>query len=215
MNVVRIAIHLVEKFIESPKLKINPPRYAEDDLRRRVILTLNMQRIVRSVFEQIRFGNTEALEPIFDSAKPIRSTMDMIPWYTGKPVFPADKSHINFCVVDSTWEENPGYWLDRDPRVHSWVKNDHLGFEVTYVFDAAFHKYRPDYLIRFVDGTMLIVEVKGLNTEKDRTKRRFLAEWIEAVNAHGGFGVRKAGLVLSPSDFPTVLDKANAAEGVA
>jgi type III restriction enzyme len=49
------------------------------------MLTLNMQRIVRHVFEQIGFGNTVTLEPVFDSNKPIRSTADMLLWFTGKP----------------------------------------------------------------------------------------------------------------------------------
>jgi len=52
------------------------------------------------------------------------------------------------------------------------------------------------------------VEVKGMNTEKDRAKRRFLEEWIEAVNSHGGFGKWKSAPVLKPSDFPTILEKA-------
>jgi type III restriction enzyme len=209
-NLLGQVIRLVEKFISSPKLKINPPMYGEDDLRRRVMLTLNMQRIVQHVFEQIRFGNTEALEPIFDSSKPIRSTQDMIPWYTGKPVVAAERSHVNLCVADSTWEAQAAYELDHNPRIEAWVKNDHLGFEVTYVFDAGFHKYRPDYIIRLLNGTMLVAEVKGMNTEKDRTKRRFLGEWMEAVNAHGGFGQWQAGLVLAPSDFPTVIEKSTA-----
>ena len=35
---------------------------------------------------------------------------------------------------------------------------------------------------------MLILEVKGRDSDQDRTKRRFLEEWVNAVNAHGGFG---------------------------
>ncbi len=204
-NLLGQVIALVEKFLTSPKLKITPPSFAQDDLRKRVMLTLHMNKIVRHVFQQIRFGNTEAIEPVFDGMKPIRSTRDMLPWYTGKPVSPADKSHINFCVADSSWEASP--WLDRDDRVLAWAKNDHLGFEINYMFDGALAKYRPDFLIRLSDGSMLVIEVKGMNTEKDRAKRRFLQEWIEAVNSHGGFGTWKSALVLKPSDFPTAIEK--------
>ena len=35
---------------------------------------------------------------------------------------------------------------------------------------------------------MLVLETKGQDTEQDQTKRRFLAEWVAAINAHGGFG---------------------------
>jgi len=204
-NLLAQVIRLVERFIDSPRLEIRPPLFYQDELRRRVILTLNMQRIVQHVFEQIRFGNTETLEPVFDTLKPIRSTGDMLPWYTGKPVVKADRSHINLCVADSTWEAQPSYELDHNPQVTAWVKNDHLGFEITYVFEGTFHKFRPDFLIRLADGSMLVVEVKGQDSPKDQTKRRYLAEWIEAVNGHGGFGRWRSVVVLTPSDWFEVL----------
>jgi type III restriction enzyme len=208
-NLLAQVIRLVELFMDSPRLEVRPPLFYQDELRRRVILTLNMQRIVRHVFEQIRFGNTETLEPVFDTARPIRSTGDMLTWYTGRPVVRADRSHINLCVADSTWEAQPAYELDHNSKVAAWVKNDHLGFEMTYIFDGTFHKFRPDYLIRLIDGTMLVVEVKGQDTEKDRTKRRYLAEWIEAVNGHGGFGRWTSDVVLEPSDLPLIIQRSD------
>jgi hypothetical protein len=56
-----------------------------DELKRRIILMLNMRR------------------------------GDMVPWYTGKPCAQADRSHINFCVADSTWEAKAAYDLDHTP----------------------------------------------------------------------------------------------------
>ena len=49
-------------------------------------------------------------------------------------------------------------------------------------------KYRPDFLIRLKSGDMLVLETKGQDDEQNQTKRRFLDEWVTAVNAHGGFG---------------------------
>ncbi len=74
---------------------------------------------------------------MFDGNKPIRSTGDMLPWYTGKPCAQADRSHINFCVADSTWEAKAAYDLDHSPMVKAWVKNDHLGLEVIYIFEGS------------------------------------------------------------------------------
>lgn len=48
-------------------------------------------------------------------------------------------------------------------------------------------KYRPDFLVRLKNGNMLVLEMKGVDDEQNRTKRRFLKEWIDAVNQHGGF----------------------------
>jgi len=204
-NLLAHVIRLVERFISSDSLAIEPPLFYQDELRKRVMLTLNMQRIVQPVFEQIRFTNTIGLEPIFDRTKPIRSTGDMLPWYTGKPVAAANRSHINLCVADSTWEYQAADELDHNPAVSAWAKNEHLGFEVAYIFSGEFHKYRPDYLILLTNGLTLIVETKGHFTAKDETKRRYLGEWVSAVNAHGGFGKWEAGLAFKPSDLPKII----------
>jgi type III restriction enzyme len=207
-NLLAQVIRLVEGFITSPLLEINPPLFYQDEMRRRVMLTLNMGRIVQHVFEQIRFGNTVTVEPVFDSNRPIRSTAEMLPWFTGKPVVAANRSHINLCVADSTWEAQAAYELDHNQSVAAWAKNDHLGFEIAYIYAGIFHKYRPDYLIRLTSGTNLVVETKGQNTPQDETKRRYLGEWVKAVNEHGGFGKWKSDRCLNPSDLPTVIHKA-------
>jgi type III restriction enzyme len=38
------------------------------------------------------------------------------------------------CVFDSTWEASEAFELDHNPHVEAWVKNEHLGFEILYVF---------------------------------------------------------------------------------
>jgi len=204
-NLLAQVIRLVEKFIASGKLEIDPPLFYQDELKRRLMLTLNMQRIVQHVFELIRFENTETLEAVFDSSKPIRSTGDMLPWFTGKPVMTANRSHINLCVTDSTWEAQATHELDHNAEVAAWAKNDHLGFEVTYIFGGVFHKFHPDYLIRLANGTNLVVEIKGQDTPKDQTKRRYLAEWVDAVNTHRGFGKWAWTVALGPHELPHAI----------
>jgi hypothetical protein len=136
----------------------------------------------------IRFESTLGLRPVFDTEKPIRSTGDMLPWFTSRPWEYAGKSHVNRCVFDSTWEASEAYVLDHDPRVVAWAKNDHLGFEIVYVFEGVVRKYRPDFLARLTDGTMLVLEVKGQDSAQNQTKRKFLDEWVTALNGQGGFG---------------------------
>ena len=125
---------------------------------------------------------------MFDSERPIRSTGDMLPWYTGRPWADTERSHINRCVFDSTWEASEAFALDRHPDVAAWVKNDHLGFEIVYVFDGVVRKYRPDFLVRLTTGTMLVLEVKGQDSPQNQAKRAALDEWTRAVTQHGGFG---------------------------
>ena len=169
------------------------------------LITLNMTKVVQHVWEGIRFENTERLEPVFDRDRPIRSTGDMATWYTGKPCGRATHSHINFCVYDGTWEASEAFVLDHADEVVAWVKNDHLGFELFYVHRGVVRKYRPDFLIRLTSGDMLVLEIKGRDSDRDRTKRRFLDEWVRAVNAHGGFGRWTWGVSKSPGDVRDIL----------
>ena len=157
-------MYLVERFIRSDKIRIAPALFHQDELSRRLIITLNMTKVVQHIREAIRFENTERLEPVFDRDHPIRSTADMRTWWTGRPCGYTQRSHINFCVYDGTWEASEAFELDRNPAVEAWVKNDHLGFEVLYVYRGVVRKYRPDFLIRLRSGTMLVLETKGRDT---------------------------------------------------
>jgi type III restriction enzyme len=198
-------IRIVESFIVSDKIQITPPLFNEDDLRRRIVLTLNMKKVVQHIWEWIRFENTDSIVAVFDSDSPIRSTGKMSTWYTGKPCEAGMKSHINFTVFDSRWEASETFEFDRNPNVEAWVKNDHLGFEIAYIFEGVIHKYRPDFIIRLTDKTQLVLETKGQDTQKDRTKREFLDEWIQAVNAHGGFGKWRWAVSFHPKDVAGII----------
>ena len=200
-------IRLVERYIESDKLRIDPEIFNSDDLRRRILIALHMPTIAEHLKQAIRFDNTESLVPIFDTERPIRATGDMLPWYTSKPCEHVNRSHINMCVFDSRWEASEAFELDKSPHVAAWVKNDHLGFEITYSFRGVIRKFRPDYLVRLANGTTLILEVKGQDNQEQQTKREFLAEWVRAVNGHGGFGVWAADVSRYPSDIHEILQR--------
>jgi type III restriction enzyme len=205
-------VRLVERYIDSGRVVVDPPLFNEDDKRRRIIITLNMTRIVQHIWEAIRFENALTLEPVFDTERPIRSTGDMLPWYTGKACEHTKRSHINMCVYDSRWEANESLELDRNPNVRAWVKNDHLGFEITYAFKGVIHKFRPDFLIRLTNGKTLILEVKGQDDQQQQTKREFLSEWVRAVNGHAGFGTWTSDVSRDPKDVETILAAHNNAE---
>lgn len=198
-------VQIVEAFIRSDRITIAPPLFYQDELRRRLIITLNMSRVVQHVWEAVRQENTERLSPVFDRDHPIRSTGQMRTWYTGKPCERTRRSYINVCVYDSTWESSDAFALDDSEAVAAWAKNDHLGFEVLYVFRGVVRKYRPDFLIRLTNGDTLVLETKGQETEQDRVKRRYLDEWTQAVSAHGGFGRWRCGIAKAPGEIRDIL----------
>ena len=144
---------------------------------------------------------------MFDQDQPVRSTADMRTWYTSRPVEYTQRSHINYCVLDSAWESSDSFALDHADEVAAWVKNDHLGFEVFYVYQGVVRKYRPDFLIRLKSGDMLVLEIKGRDrdSEQNQEKRKALEEWVAAVNDHGGFGRWSCDVARRPGDIQDIL----------
>lgn len=198
-------VKIVEQFVGSDRIVIRPPLFYQDELRRRLIITLNMSRVVQHVWEAIRQENTERLTPVFDREQPIRATGDMRTWYTGKPCERTRRSHINVCVYDSAWEASDAFALDDSESVAAWAKNDHLGFEVLYVYRGVVRKYRPDFLVQLKNGDLVVLETKGQDTDQDKVKREYLREWTDAVSGHGGFGKWRSAVVHKPGDIKDIL----------
>lgn len=200
-------IPIVERFVESNLLRFTPSQFERVELLKRGMLTMSLTRVVNHIWEQIQVGSNTVIEPVFNQDFPIASTVDMRPWYTRKPCQPTIKSHINYCVLDSTWEASDAYILDHDPRVLAWVKNDHLGFEIEYRYKGVLRRYIPDFLIKIGDESYLILETKGVETERDRVKQEYLSKWIQAVNAHEGFGTWSAEVSRKPGELKEILDR--------
>jgi type III restriction enzyme len=208
INLISQLIHLIEEFMVKGKIRIKPPDWDRDDFKRRIAITLSISTLVNHIYQHIRLTSTERLEPQFNQDRPLIWTGDMRTWYTSKPHTDALKSHINYAVYDSRWEATEAFELDRNPAVESWVKNDHLGFEIHYIHGGVHHKYRPDYIIRLTNGTHLILEVKGQPTQQDRSKEIALQEWIEAVDTQGGFGKWTNAQSTHPKDIKDIITNA-------
>ncbi len=201
-------VKLVEAFWKTNKVHI-PDLFHQDDLRRRVLFALNIDKTVQHLFQHLREQNLSELEPIFNTDRPIASTGDMMTWFTTKPAYPTVKSHISHCVFDSTWEACEAYEVERNEHVAAYAKNDHLGFHVFYLWNGSKRKYIPDFLIRLKNGKNLILEVKGEDSQQNQAKRQALGEWIQAVNNKGGFGTWAADVSFTPSDIPGILKRHN------
>ena len=130
-------------------------------------------------------------------------------WYTSKPCEDVDRSHINKCVYDSSWEATEAYILDKNKNVEAWVKNDHLGFVILYNFKGVISKYFPDFIVKLKSDKHLILEVKGIDDEKNKAKRSYLGEWVKAINEQSGFGVWDCAVSYSPGDLGVILSTTN------
>ncbi len=186
-SLIQQLIRLVEQFFNSDKLDI-PSLFHQDPLRKRILIALSIDNIVQHVIEQVHQENAERLEPVFDPEFPIGSTRMMRTWYSTKPCLETTKSQISHAVVDSTWEHYTAQVLEKRTDVSAYAKNDHLGFQLHYLWRGSRRKYVPDFLIRLANGKHMALEIKGEDSDQNRTKRRALDAWVRAVNARGGFG---------------------------
>jgi type III restriction enzyme len=181
-------IRLAEEFFASPRLSI-PSLFHQDPLRRRILIALSIDRIVQHLLRFIAEQNLERIEPVFDEEFPIGSTRYMRMWYTTKVCHPTVRSQISHMVADSAWEQHTANVLETSPDVDAYAKNDHLGFQVYYMWSGAKRRYIPDFLVRLANGKTLVLEVKGEDSDQNRAKRAATQAWVEAVNTKGGFGV--------------------------
>lgn len=183
-------IQIIDQFLASNKLLMKVPLFAGTDKLKNIIVALNIQKVTNHIGSFIRSSSKEAPLAILDPVRPKRSTATAMTWYTSRQTQPVKKSQMSHIVVDSGWEGSLAYELERNriPDLVSWVKNDHLGFEIFYLWQGQTHTYYPDYIIKFKNDRFLILEVKGQTKEQDKAKWQAAKEWAEAVNANGNFG---------------------------
>ena len=198
-------VRLVEGFVHSDK--INVTDVADDELRAKMTIMFNMQKIVSHVCKAITNSNVTRRQIYLNSNKPIKSTFDMRPWHTKKPAEYVVKSHINMAVYDKGWEMSAGQELERNKNVISWAKNDHLGFVIKYLYNGIIHDYWPDFLVRLKNNVTLVLEIKGIDDEQNKEKRRYLEEWVDVVNEDGGYGTWTWDVAFHPTEVRGIINK--------
>jgi type III restriction enzyme len=200
-------IKLVEQFFESDRLHI-PTLHHQEPLRKRILFALNIDMAVQHLTQFINEQNTEHLEPVFDEDMPIGSTRYMRTWYTTKYCIPTRKSQISHAIADSTWEQYTAEALEKSDKVLAYAKNDHLGFQVHYLWKGSKKRFIPDYLIKLANGKTLVLEIKGEDSQQNQAKRAALDLWVKGVNAKGGFGIWCWDVAFEPAKVHDIIEHA-------
>lgn len=201
-------MELIDRFIESDKLEMKIPLFAGTEELRKIVIALNLQKIINHIGHFIRSSSEEAPRLSLDPVRPVRSTATAMTWYTSKPTQPVKKSQISHIVIDSGWE-SVGLEFERDriPGLVSWVKNDHLGFEIFYMWQGQAHTYYPDFILKFEGDRHVILEVKGQTTDQDKAKWAAAKEWVRAVNTDASFGQWRFVVLADPKELHNILSK--------
>jgi type III restriction enzyme len=206
-------IRLIEDFLASPTGLDIPSLYHSDGVRRRILMALNIDAVVGHVVQHVEQQNVASLEPVFDPEQPFGSTRTMRTWYTTKGNQPTVKSQINRVVGDSAWEMYAANLFDTSPLVKAWAKNDHLDFQIHYLWNGSKRRYLPDFIVNLANGKTLVLEVKGEDSLQNRAKRDALRLWVDAVNAKGGFGLWCWAVAFEPVQVHDILSNSNGQKG--
>ena len=199
-------MQIYDEFLISSKLDIKVPIFAGTEKFKNIVIALNSQKIVNHIGNFIRSSSKESPALILDPVRPVRSTSTAMTWWTSRPTQPVKKSQISHIVIDSGWEKvGLEFERNRIPGLTSWVKNDHLGFEIFYLWQGQIKTYYPDYIIKFESNRHLILEIKGQTTEQDKAKWQAAKEWVNAVNANGSFGTWEFKVLDDPKNLFEVV----------
>ena len=103
------------------------------------------------------------------------------------------KCHVNWAILDSSWEGEFCRVVERHPMVRAYVKNHNLGLEVPYRYGSTARTYIPDFIVQVDDGheapLNLVVEIKGIRGEDAKDKKATMETyWVPAVNNLGEYG---------------------------
>ena len=158
-------------------------------------------------------GGESILRPVLDPFNPVGSTLN-VNFNTSKTSRfqpnPA-KSHVNWIITDSEWEDQMAALIEDHPQIISYTKNHNLGFEVPYLMEGQPHMYRPDFLI-CIDAqelVTLVVEVKGYRGHDAMLKAETIKnKWIPAVNRLGNYGYWGFAEMRAVNNFGPELDAA-------
>jgi len=178
--------HIVETWYHTKVLLIG---HTDPDYKR-VLIFFETKRICDHIKRGIdtQQSSTDQVVPIFNYYNKFGSTK-YVHGQTSKPVYPTEKSHVNYVVADTQkWEQIAAKTLEELDEVEAYVKNEFLGFSFPYLAeDGEEHRYFPDFIARCrtADGRSvnLIIEVTGMNRDKAVKKWYVEYRWLPAVNA--------------------------------
>lgn len=86
------------------------------------------------------------------------------------------KSNLEF-FFDSSWEYIRMKQLDKDEKVVFWFKNEE--FVTKYQVKNKVHDYIPDFFILYVDGSIIIEEIKNYEDEYSIAKKEAIQSFCK------------------------------------
>jgi type III restriction enzyme len=168
---------------------------------------------IRTALRPIKQDGEPPILPVLDSYRPRGTTADVI-FTTTRTVWPTTKSHVSHVVLESNWEKRAAQILEAHPKVACYVRNYKLDFSIPYRFAETNRQYVPDFIVRLARNPAdpdsprlnLVLEIKGEEDERDRTKAAGAERWKDAVNYAGNFGRWEYEVCRNVDSLRTLID---------
>ena len=162
------------------------------------------ERLLDAIMPDEQEGEAPIL-PILNRYKPIGTTA-VVDFTTRQDVHSTQRSHVNAVVLDSKWEQTAAFYLEQQTdHVFCYVRNDRPFLIIPYEYEGVPHPFEPDYLVRLKSGKNLILETKGMETERDRAKFQAAHRWTTAVNNWGRLGTWDFAVCRDPQALPRLI----------
>ena len=168
----------------------------------RELANMACERITKGITAK-ELGKGRQIKAILDPFNPTGSTAH-VRFNTSRPsnqrwetsgINNTPKNHINWVILDSSWESEFCRVAESHPKVLSYTKNHNLGFEIPYRLGSSDRTYLPDFIVQIDDGhgknnpLNLIVEIKGYRREDAKEKKLTMdTYWIPGINHLGTWG---------------------------
>ena len=169
---------LVDAYVEK-KVDFGPCNRCElglDKYKMRIV-----DRMMAAIEPNDMEGETPLL-PILNRYKPI-GTSAAVDFFTTRTCHGTQRSQVNQVVLDTEiWERVACVGLESSESVKCYVRNDHLGLSIPYEHQGITHIYKPDFIVRLVNGVNLLLEIKGYERDLERAKYAGAKRWVSAVN---------------------------------
>ncbi len=153
----------------------------------RPLADLACQRISAAIIAT--HGEDCPVRVVLDPYNPSGSTRDVHFTTTKSSCWQTDsrKCHVNYAMLDSSWEGEFCRVAEAHPKVRAYVKNHNLGLEVPYRMGAVPRIYIPDFVVLVEDGgedpLNLVVEIKGYRGEDAKAKKITMENyWVPGIN---------------------------------
>lgn len=97
--------------------------------------------------------------------------------------------------------------LKMSNKVRSYVRNDHLWFEICHYWNGSKRRDVPDFVGDAERGGFLVLEILGQKSPQTDAKHATQQVWIAAVNDEKRFGKWSSAVAYGPHDVDDAISR--------